>query len=237
MFEKLPRLFATVNDKLDLSKPLKVPGRNIVMLVYGKVHRAPLAEGSTRPGKSESLSRNFQGLFDSAERPRLNHPSDNLNRLPLARAGNFFCKRLDTPQALKIFGRAGKIFIASKFGRHETGIEYVQGKLENIFGSGGNFIVATDFGGTARLVRSGLNRRGVELFLFPVDGSPARSRRQLTCRQRKEDYARRLAVEAFNALHGLGGRCPHFHRTFLGNGGLVRSVLLDRAVRPGSFRG
>lgn len=120
---------------------------------------------------------------------------------------------------------------------HETGIEHVQGKLESFYGSRGSLIATVDFGGTAQVVRSGSGRCVVKFFLFPVDGSPPRSRRELARASSKKNYVGRLATEARNGFHSLGSRRAHIHRTFLGNGNLVRRVLYNVARRPGSLRG
>ena len=55
--------------------------------------------------------------------------------------------------------------------KHETGIECLPWRLESFFGSGGSFVVATYFCGTAQIVRGGSDWRVVEFFLFAVDGS------------------------------------------------------------------
>ena len=119
---------------------------------------------------------------------------------------------------------------------HETGIEYVQGKLENISDSRGSFVFAIDFGRAAQVVRSGSDGRAVEFFLFPVDGSAAGGGGEFFRGSGEKNHAGRIALAARNGFHHLGGRRPHLGRTFLGDGGLLRRILFCRAHRPGSLR-
>ena len=119
---------------------------------------------------------------------------------------------------------------------HETGIKHVQGKLESLFGSRGSFVFAVDFGGSASVVRSGLDGCAVEFFLFSVDGGALGGSYEFARRSSEKNYAHRLIASARNGLCSFGGRRPHFHRTFLGDGGLFWRVLLNFAIRPGSLR-
>ena len=119
--------------------------------------------------------------------------------------------------------------------RHETGIEYVQGKLESFSGSGGNFVPATYFSGTTPFVRGSFDRCAVEFFLFLVDRSTIGSRREFSRASSQENYAYRLIAPARNDFRGLGGRRPHFHRIIFGGGDFVRRILFDCALCPGSL--
>ena len=106
--------------------------------------------------------------------------------------------------------------------------------MESFSGSCGSFVFAVDFGGTARFVRSGLNRRCVELFLFPVDSRPIGSSRSSSRRAGKANHVNRLAVALADDLRGVGGRGAHLDGTFPCNGGFVRRVLLDVTLYLGS---
>ena len=126
--------------------------------------------------------------------------------------------------------------VASKCAKHETGIEYVQGKLENFFGSRGSFVFAINFGGTAQIVRSSPDTRAVKFFLFPFDGSQIGGGSFFSRAASEKNYARRLALEAGHGLRDFGGCRAHLDRTFLGVGNFVRRVLFDDALCPGSRR-
>ena len=117
---------------------------------------------------------------------------------------------------------------------HETGIKHVQGKLESLFGSRGSFVFAVDFGGSASVVRSGLDGCAVEFFLFSVDGGAFGSRYEFARTSSEKNHAHRIAYAARNGLCSFGGRRPHFHRIVFSGGGLFWRVLSCIAFRPGS---
>ena len=135
----------------------------------------------------------------------------------------------------KFFSSKGKIPAASKCAKHETGIEHVQRKLENFFGSRGSFVLAINFSRAAQVVRGGSDGRDVEFFLFLVDGRQIGSRSVFARAASQKNYAGRFAPSAGHGLRDLGGGRAHFHRTFFGHGNFLRRILFDGALCPGSL--